>query len=633
MEHTITPEKQSVEACLKNKSYCIDFYQREYVWQKETVATLLNDIFYFFDLDYGRYKNNELNQETIDKFNWYYLNTFVTNKVNSATYIVDGQQRLTTLTLIATKLYHMIKANNENLKSLLQICIFSNDGFEYKFNLDHEKRANIMGCIFDNEPYPDPKTYKNKTEETLIERYKDISNSIDAKFKNENTDSKKLEFFILYFLKRLVLVELATNKDDTPMIFEAINDRGEALKPFEILKGKLIGMLNKGDTDTFCSKWDEAISELLLLEGKDKSYPDHFFFDFFRAHFIFTRNSAIEQRINNEYHKYIFENNDIAQKLGFRKQDDNYIQNIKDFIEQNIHYYPKLYKKIISNKNEFLTYINSINYLNGVYQNILATCKINDLQEDEKIHTIAKEYDRLYVLLRLNDIYDSNHFQEITYNLNKELLKTREQEFSQKLYREIFNNQLKKTFEKNSIPAPQPLLREIDFLKIDSRKLNSTFRRYILARVEKYICNQINQNPQCEVYDLSTKTRGEGAYHIEHILSDNNTNLTYFKDEEEFEEYRNKLGGLLLLKSNANQSSKNEEYQNKLETYSASLVWNHSLCEDFYHTTNRDFLEFNQRVFGDKEIKFKPYDKFDKQALEERTKLLYELVKIIWEVE
>ena len=48
MSQTIIPEKQTVEICLKQKNYHIYFYQREYVWNKDTVETLLNDIFYTF---------------------------------------------------------------------------------------------------------------------------------------------------------------------------------------------------------------------------------------------------------------------------------------------------------------------------------------------------------------------------------------------------------------------------------------------------------------------------------------------------------------------------------------------------------------------------------------------------------
>lgn len=37
--------------------------------------------------------------------------------------------------------------------------------------------------------------------------------------------------------------------------------------------------------------------------------------------------------------------------------------------------------------------------------------------------------------------------------------------------------------------------------------------------------------------------------------------------------------------------------------------------------------------YKDKTLQFRPYDKFDKVALEERSKLLYEIIKIIWEVD
>ena len=92
------------------------------------------------------------------------------------------------------------------------------------------------------------------------------------------------------------------------------------------------------------------------------------------------------------------------------------------------------------------------------------------------------------------------------------------------------------------------------------------------------------------------------------------------------------MGGLLLLKGLNNISSGNEEYVDKLKTYSNGLVWGHTLCEDFYHS-NLNFTSFNDRLQKKYNVCFKPYVKFDKTALEERTQLLYQLVKIIWEVE
>ena len=137
---------------------------------------------------------------------------------------------------------------------------------------------------------------------------------------------------------------------------------------------------------------------------------------------------------------------------------------------------------------------------------------------------------------------------------------------------------------------------------------------------------------QSSVIDISRRTGRITGYHIEHILSHNETNRSYFQSDEEFEEKRNQLGGLLLLMGINNISSGNEEYEDKLKTYSNGLMWGHSLCEEFYHS-NLNFTNFNERLQKDYGVSFKPYKKFDKESLEERSRLLYQLVKIIWEVE
>lgn len=616
MQQTIVPDKQSVENCLKQKTYHIDFYQREYVWSKETALILLKDITYNFELGYEQNKNSEITEALMERFNWYYLNVYITNNINGKSYIVDGQQRLTTLTLIATKLYHLLD-KSDKLRELLGQCIFSNNGFKDIFNLDNDKRYRVMDCIFNDKSYPE--TYKHKTEENILVRYKDISNYLDEMLKDSTTH--KLKVFVLYFLKRLVLVELAITQDDTPMVFEVINDRGEALKPFEILKGKLIGALPKSDTESFCEKWDQSFLQLIDME-------DYFFSDLIKSKFVFKRNSDIEKNINNQYHRYIFENNDIANTLQFRKQDDKHIDNIKKFITQDIVYYAKLYNKIEYSKDIFLRYCREINGLSGQYQNILSACEINDKDEDEKIKRIAREYDRFWVLLNLNGIYNSNEFQDLSYQLNESLKNANINE-----YINIFDDLLAKAIkEKRNLATLHSLLDFQSFMTRNYTNTNTKFLRYLFARVEQFICEHINEKPKNDVFYIASKTGEKTAYHIEHILSRNETNLSYFDNEEEFEKQRNLLGGLLLLKDKVNISSSNEEYEDKLKTYNASLVWGRSLCTDFYYHTNKDFLIFNESL-KDKGVQFRPYDKFDKVALEERSKLLYEIIKIIWEVE
>lgn len=614
MTQEIIPDRQTVQSCLSKKTYFVDFYQREYVWSKNTVDILLRDIFYAFEISYEEHKDEELTEEVLELYNWYYMNVFITNKVNSKVYIVDGQQRLTTLTLIATKLYHLI--TDETLKDLLKDCIFTKDMFKGNvFCIDNEKRKDVMESILDNVPYTEP--IKNKTEETLLGRFKDVSRFIDDK----QMDEDKLRAFCMYFLRKLVMVELSVEKDDTPMVFEVINDRGEALKPYEILKGKMVGLLSKNDTQAYSEKWDKAMLQLPDMQ-------DNFLGDYLKSRFVTSSNTKLEAALSNLYHRYIFDVNDIAQELSFRRTDANHIKNIKNFIDNELTYYAALYAKIRSNKDEYLKYDNEINDLSMQYQNIMAACTINDPRENEKIQVLAAEMDRFWMLLNLNGVYDSNEFQDKCYRISQQL-----KDAELESYRSIYDNMLTDTIRlKRGIEGEVSLLDYNSFTKKNYTNMNTRMLRYFLARIEQYISKETSIDMQNSVSDISKKTGKITGYHIEHILSHNETNRSYFQSDEEFEEKRNQLGGLLLLMGINNISSGNEEYEDKLKTYSNGLMWGHSLCEEFYHS-NLNFTKFNEKLQKEYGVSFKPYQKFDKEALEERSKLLYQLVKIIWEVE
>lgn len=614
MTQEIIPDRQTVQSCLSKKTYFVDFYQREYIWSKNTVEILLRDIFYAFEISYEDHKNEEMTEEVLEQYNWYYMNVFITNKVNSKVFIVDGQQRLTTLTLIATKLFHLI--TDETLRDLLKDCIFTKDMFKGNvFCIDNEKRKDVMESILENKNYEVP--FKNKTEETLIARFKDISRFVDDKQMDEN----KLRAFCMYFLRKLVMVELSVEKDDTPMVFEVINDRGEALKPFEILKGKMVGLLSKNDTQAYSEKWDKAMLQLPDMQ-------DAFFGDYLKSCFVGSSNAKLEASLNNLYHRYIFDVNDIAQELSFRRTDIHHIKNIKNFIDNELTYYSALYAKIRSNKDEYLKYDNEINDLSMQYQNILAACAINDSREDEKIQVLAKEMDRFWMLLNLNGVYDSNEFQDKCYRISQQL-----KDAELESYRTIYDSMLTDTIrQKRGVEGEVALLDYNSFAKKNYTNMNTRLLRYFLARIEQYISKETSVDMQSSVMDISKKTGKITGYHIEHILSHNETNRSYFQSDEEFEEKRNLLGGLLLLRGLDNISSGNEEYEEKLKTYSNGLMWGHSLCDEFYHS-NLNFTKFNEKLQKEYGISFKSYQKFDKEALEERSKLLYQLVKIIWEVE
>ena len=177
----------------------------------------------------------------IERYAWYYLNTYVTNSVDGKVFIVDGQQRLTTLTLILMKLRHLAKRYNSGLESWISSKIVGHSGFTKVFWMNHEQSKSILEKIYENEKFKLSNTYNNITDMNLENNYLLISQWLDR----ELDSKKKFETFVFYFLKRLVLINLNVEQIDVPMVFEVINDRGVRLKPHEILKGKLLGQIDR----------------------------------------------------------------------------------------------------------------------------------------------------------------------------------------------------------------------------------------------------------------------------------------------------------------------------------------------------------------------------------------------------
>ena len=335
---TVTPQQHNLYDCLNGKKYLIDFYQRHYVWDKETVTILLKDIFFVFNSCYEQHKQNDLTQETLSNFNWYYLNTYITNNVDGNVFIVDGQQRLTTVSLILVSLFHI--TDNENHKNVLKNCIAGVDAFSGNIYLiDNDKRKDVMESVFMNREFK--KDNQSVTEANIYARYQDIYKYLKGELRD---DKKRIEAFTLYVLYRLILVQLNIPQQDTPMIFEVINDRGVGLRPFEILKGKLLGKLSKTETDSYSDLWDQA---LLFVKEKE----DSFFDDYFKSQYITKKNSKVEAEIRNEYHRYIFLDNSIGNDLKFRFN----MPGKKELWEKNMLYLKENYPELNTHVETILT--------------------------------------------------------------------------------------------------------------------------------------------------------------------------------------------------------------------------------------------------------------------------------------
>ncbi len=332
----VQPDNQNIDRLFSNTNYFIDFYQRQYKWTSEPVERLLDDVFYRFNEQYKIYKDLDIPlEQTINKYSWYYLNTFVTNKseVNGKLYIVDGQQRLTTITLILINLLQKARKENSELQDWVQAKIVGQSGFKKNFWMNHEMHLETMKGLLDGKPFDKVDVSSGITAKNMLENYKIIERFLSKELDNKH----KLESFIFYFLHRLVLIKLHVEQTDVPMVFEVINDRGVKLKPYEILKGKLLGQVDKEELEVLSLNviWDNAV-DIINEHGEDEI--DEFFIYFLRGKLANTIGES--RKYDKNYHKAIFqgETNDYLNLLHNSKR-------VKEFLTKEFKYYTNLYKK------------------------------------------------------------------------------------------------------------------------------------------------------------------------------------------------------------------------------------------------------------------------------------------------
>ena len=96
-------------------------------------------------------------------------------------------------------------------------------------------------------------------------------------------------------------------------------------------------------------------------------------------------------------------------------------------------------------------------------------------------------------------------------------------------------------------------------------------------------------------------------------------------DEERFEQERNRLGAILLLKGRDNISSSNEPYQEKLKSYANTLHWNETLLADSYKSK----LDMRDLMIT-YDLELMPLAQFGPNEVEDRHRLLFRLAEIIW---
>lgn len=234
----------NIREFLSEGKYVIPIYQRNYDWGEREALQLLEDI-----SDYAqknKEQNKKQNEEQKKKQNEgqpYYIGSAVVflRTAHGETYFetIDGQQRLTTLTILACLLKHQKRA----------------DWFE-KPNLsyDHRKEADEALMMLVN-----GQLSQHPSAQNIVSVYRLFEKHLQPMLTAKELD---LETFADYLFEKVIILRIPVPQDtQLNHYFEIMNTRGEQLEKHEVLKAVLMGKLEREEHHLFHLIW-EACSDM-----------------------------------------------------------------------------------------------------------------------------------------------------------------------------------------------------------------------------------------------------------------------------------------------------------------------------------------------------------------------------------
>lgn len=600
----------TLETILTRGKFEVDYYQREYRWGRKQIEQMLMDFYDTFRQYYDPDKHGPPSE--VQSYGYYYMGSIICTS-ESTRKIIDGQQRLTSLSLLLIYLRNLqnqisgisyLPVNIDNL-------VFKDNFGTMSFNLDVPERNDCMQALWDqNRAY----TSENESNKNLFARYNDIEELFPDELKGE-----ALPFFIYWLKGKVLLLEIDTpSEDEAHTIFLTMNDRGLSLNSAEMLKAYIIQQVDEADRNTVNKIWQQNITRIKnafdsQTSGITKAEDVDFISAWLRAKYsnsIRETRKGAEDRdfelLGEKFHNWVRMNARTEMNLTKPNQ-------YKELVTIEMSLMTTLYLRIKEYSDKMTPGYEAVFYnahRDITYQNylIMAAVRVDDAPSvvDQKIKLVSAFID-IFASTRIFN------YKKINWNSNKNLLF--------RVMRQI-RNQDAKTIGIKLMSTLQRMNEKLDAIQdFELNQFTGRYMLHMLARLTDYVNTSMGLASLFETFvDRNPKT----SYDIEHILPDDYSSYKdMFNDEEDFNNNRRKFGNLILLTSDHNRSYQDMPYEKKVVQYAKDNILAQSLYRGTYQNNPR-FLQLAS------EYGFKPYDRFDKAAIRDRLQLYVRLAKSIW---
>ena len=609
----IHPHIRTVKDILLNTEYGIDLYQREYEWERRNIEELMED----FESSFWSAHQQTNHRRDVRNYPRYFLGTIITFETDDKKQIVDGQQRLTTLTLLLIHFHHLT-CEDQDIADVSQM-IFSRTYGEMSFNIDVRERKECMEALYETGEY-DLANNWDVSVKNLVDRFSDIRELFPDTLKHGT-----LPFFVDWVIENVDLVEIESGTDnDAFTVFETMNDRGISLGPVAMLKGYLLANINNDREGSAHTKsieantaWRKRTAELVSLAPKE---DQSFFKNWLRAKYAESarerHRGAKTRDFENidKFHRWVREN---SARLQLKDSYDFLEFFTQRFDRYSDHYLCLRRASLTPSEGLEEVYYNAYNNFTLQYMLALSPLRMDDDTETVQVKMqLVATFSDIYLARRMvnRKSIGRNTLQYAMFNLVKEIRDTSVDDL--KTYLVNYLEQMDERISGITESSEGPFL-------LHGRNNNHT--KYLLARITTYVEQESGMQS-----DFHSFTGGQGQpFEIEHIWADKFENhKDEFTSEEEFQRLRNHIGGLVLLPKGTNQSYGGMGYEEKVEHYVKENLLAASLHQKTYEN-NPNFTNFVQRSG----LLFKPHPQFKKADLMERQELYRQICERIWNPE
>lgn len=357
----IKPKDKSIKSLLISGSqFSIPRFQRDYSWDKKNYQEFIDDMLDCLELREGKLEPKS-----------YFLGTMLfigdyseTNEKDQSIFVVDGQQRITTITILFSALSDRFRSINEEVLSeqVFRYIMTQNDDGEDIRILESKTHYPYFSFYIQDR-------IKNDIQETSTEEEECIKDSFDYLY--DRLDEKSLRFYlkkklgsdqvdqltyvdILKAIRDQILgttfISISTpDKENANMIFEILNAKGKKLSHVDLIKNKIFEIVDEqGSADFAEVKWAD-IKKILISRKETVGFATYY-----RHFWISTYKKSSGTKLYDDFLKEIKP-----------KTRDNYKKFLLE-IENNAIDYIKILnprREDYENRKEYFWLVQSLNVL------------------------------------------------------------------------------------------------------------------------------------------------------------------------------------------------------------------------------------------------------------------------------